>query len=151
MIAPQGFFQKPKTDMADEIENEYLVNLGIIGSLTPLQKLRIHPNHTVSLHSNKNTWTSLVRWWFGDSRYRTIQYVKVAVGGGIEMHKRLVECGNLDQASLFGEALRKAVHGIESLQKTYAGDIQVNNQLEVIKKNTQHYIYNHVSYESAFL
>lgn len=124
-----------------DIVDETLVRLKIIANIDPFQKLRITSNNNVSLDSTGNLITAFTRWWMGDSRTRTVQYVRSVISDAVDITQEFMkEKHPPDKAKMFCEELKSTIHGMENLQRTYAGDVQIVSLLEVMKQMVRHHV-----------
>ena len=119
--------------------DDNLVKLRIISSLGPQERLRIHSDGRVSLEPTRTLMSSVVRWWYGDSRLRTIQYVRTTLTDAV---RHLCQLYRHDPVSsedicLLAQELKGSLNGVENLKKTYAGDVQVVSLLDVIQKKVE--------------
>lgn len=119
--------------------DDNLVKLRIISSLGPQERLRIHQDGNVSLDTGRNLWNSMFRWWCGDSRTRTIQYVRTTLSDAVRHICQMIEKdkGNEEDIKLMYEELKASLQGVENLKRTYAGDVQIVSVLDVIQKKVE--------------
>lgn len=118
--------------------DDNLVKLRIIASLGPQERLRIHHDGRVSLETSRNFVSSVFRWWCGDSRLRTIQYVRTTLADAIRHVGQFQKKGiSTDDVLLLCNELKASLNGVENLKKTYAGDVQVVSLLDVIQKKVE--------------
>lgn len=120
--------------------NDNLIKLRIIASLGPQERLRIHRDGSVSLDKSHNILNSLVRWWCGDSRQRTIQYVRSTLSDAVRHVCQMSEQGRSEDIALLCQELRASLDGVENLKKTYIDDVQIVSLLDVIQKQVEYHL-----------
>ena len=132
----------------NEITDTILVNLKIISKINANDKLKVSNNSTSIEKESLMTWLS--RWYNGDSREKTISFIKTVVTDAINITndimnstyinnktKRTVYEENeftksLNTLFLVKNEMENCKTGILNLKKTYEMDIQIISQLEVI-------------------
>ncbi len=132
----------------NEITDSILVNLKIISKINPNDKLKVTSNTTSIEKEGLMSWLS--RWYNGDSRDKTITFIKTVVTDAINITndimnstyinnkaKRTVYEENeftksLNTLFLVKNEMENCKNGILNLKKTYEMDIQIISQLEVI-------------------
>lgn len=118
-----------------------LVKLRIIGSLGPQDRLKIYQDGTVALDRSRSAFNSLWRWWSGDSRLRTIQYVRSTLSEAVRHVSELsYQPEKAEERDLLCQELQLSLKGIDNLKKTYENDVQVVSCLDVIQKKVEHHI-----------
>lgn len=133
-----------------DVVDETLVKLKIIASMRPFQKLKITANNNVSIDSTGNVITALARWWMGDSRNRTVQYIRSVITDAVDITQEFMkEKIPPEKTRMFSDELKSTIHGMDNLQRTYAGDLQIVSLLEVIKQIVRHHVTKMESYLSA--
>lgn len=132
----------------NEITDTILVNLKIISKINSNDKLKLS-NYSTSIEKESLTsWLS--RWYNGDSREKTISFIKTVITDAINITndimnstyinnkaKRTVYEENeftksLNTLFLVKNEMVNCKTGILNLKKTYEMDIQIISQLEVI-------------------
>ena len=132
----------------NEITDTILVNLKIISKINANDKLKVSNNSTSIEKDGLMSWLS--RWYNGDSREKTITFIKTVVTDAINITndimnstyinkkmKRTVYEENeftksLNTLFLVKNEMENCKSGILNLKKTYEMDIQIISQLEVI-------------------
>jgi hypothetical protein len=132
----------------NEITDTILVNLKIISKINPSDKVRIMNHTSTIVKEGITTWLS--RWYHGDNRDKTIQYIRTVVQDAVNTtndimnstyinnkNKRTVYEENeftksLNILFLIRNELQNSKVGIQNLQKTYELDVNIISQLEVI-------------------
>ncbi len=72
-----------------EITDNLLVNLKIISKIVAYNRLRLC-NNSSSTIDNPNMMSWLTRWYNGDSRAKTVQFVKSVIGDAITITNDLM-------------------------------------------------------------
>lgn len=132
----------------NEITDNILVNLKIISKIAPNNKLKLLNNTTTIEKEGIATW--LLRWYNGDSREKTVNFIKTVVGDSINMTNDIMNSTYINNKgrktayeeteftkllstlSLIKVEMSNSKTGIINLQKTYELDIQIISQLEVV-------------------
>ncbi len=132
----------------NEITDSILVNLKIISKINPNDKLKVASNSTSIEKEGLMSWLS--RWYYGDSREKTINFIKTVVTDAInitndimnstyinnKMKKTVYEenefTKSLNTLFLVRNEMENCKTGILNLKKTYEMDIHIISQLEVI-------------------
>ncbi len=132
----------------NEITDTILVNLKIISKINANDKLKVSNYSTSIEKEGLMSWLS--RWYNGDSREKTITFIKTVVTDAINITndimnstyinnkaKRTVYEENeftksLNTLFLVKNEMENCKTGIVNLKKTYEMDIQIISQLEVI-------------------
>lgn len=132
----------------NDITDSILVNLKIISKIAPNNKLKIANNTTSIEKEGLAAW--LLRWFNGDSRIKTINFIKTIIADSINITTDLMNSTYINnrgkkttyEETEFTKALstlflirtemENSKQGILNLQKTYDMDIQIISQLEVV-------------------
>lgn len=132
----------------NDITDSILVNLKIISKIAPNNKLKIANNTTSIEKEGLAAW--LLRWYSGDSRLKTVNFIKTIVSDSINITTDLMNStyiNNKGRKAAYEETeftkalstlflirteLENSKTGIINLQKTYDMDIQIISQLEVL-------------------
>jgi hypothetical protein len=132
----------------NDITDTILVNLKIISKIVPYNKLKIFNNITTI--EKEGLAALLMRWYYGDSRTKTVNFIKTIIGDSINVTTELMNSTYITnkvrktgyEETEFTKALstlflirtemENSKVGIANLQKTYELDIQIISQLEVI-------------------
>ncbi len=132
----------------NDITDSILVNLKIISKIAPNNKLKIANNTTSIEKEGLAAW--LLRWFNGDSRIKTINFIKTIIADSINITTDLMNSTYINnrgkkttyEETEFTKALstlflirtemENSKTGILNLQKTYDMDIQIISQLEVV-------------------
>lgn len=132
----------------NEITDTILVNLKIISKISPNDKLKVANNSTSIEKEGLISWLS--RWYHGDSRVKTINFIKVVVADAINITNDIMNSTyinnktkktvyeeneytkSLNTLFLIKNEMDNCKTGIINLKKTYELDIHVISQLEVI-------------------
>lgn len=132
----------------NEISDNILVNLKIISKIAPNNKLKLLNNTTTIEKEGIASW--LLRWYNGDSREKTVNFIKTVIGDSINMTTDIMNSTYINNKtrrtayeeteftkllstlSLIKVEMGNSKTGIINLQKTYELDIQIISQLEVI-------------------
>jgi hypothetical protein len=132
----------------NEITDTILVNLKIISKIAPNNKLKLLNNTTTIEKEGIASW--LLRWYNGDSREKTVNFIKTVIGDSINMTTDIMNSTYINNKnrrtayeeteftkllstlSLIKVEMGNSKTGIVNLQKTYELDIQIISQLEVI-------------------
>jgi hypothetical protein len=132
----------------NDITDTILVNLKIISKIAPNNKLKISNNTTTIEKEGLAAW--LLRWYSGDSRLKTVNFIKTIVSDSINITTDLMNStyiNNKGKKAAYEETeftkalstlflirteLENSKIGILNLQKTYEMDIQIISQLEVV-------------------
>jgi hypothetical protein len=132
----------------NEITDNILVNLKIISKIAPNNKLKLLNNTTTIEKEGIATW--LLRWYNGDSREKTVNFIKTVVSDSINMTNDIMNSTYINNKgrrttyeeteftkllstlSLIKVEMSNSKVGIINLQKTYELDIQIISQLEVV-------------------
>jgi len=133
-------------DMTDNL----LVNLKIISKISPRNRLKLlHSSSTIE-PDTMFSWIS--RWYNGDSRGNTVQFIKSVISDSIKITNDLMNSTHvninigatkkntyeetefikaLNVLQLIHEEMAHSKVGLKNLQLTYENDIQIVSQLEV--------------------
>jgi hypothetical protein len=133
-------------DMTDNL----LVNLKIISKISPRNRLKLlHSSSTIE-PDTMFSWIS--RWYNGDSRGNTVQFIKSVIADSIKItndlmnstyvninimatkkntHEETEFVKALNVLQLIHEEMVRSKVGLKNLQLTYENDIQIVSQLEV--------------------
>ena len=132
----------------NDITDTILVNLKIISKIVPYNKLKIFNNITTI--EKEGLAALLMRWYYGDSRTKTVNFIKTIISDSINVTTELMNSTYITnkvkktgyEETEFTKALstlflirtemENSKVGINNLQKTYELDIQIISQLEVI-------------------
>jgi hypothetical protein len=132
----------------NEITDNILVNLKIISKIAPNNKLKLIHNTTTIEKEGIANW--LLRWYNGDSREKTVNFIKVVLADAINMTNDIMNStyiNNRNRRTTYEETeytkslstlflikneMYNSKTGIVNLQKTYELDIQIISQLEVV-------------------
>jgi hypothetical protein len=132
----------------NEITDTILVNLKIISKIAPNNKLKLINNTTTIEKEGMAAW--LLRWYNGDSREKTVNFIKTVVNDSINITNDLMNSTYINNRSrktvyeeteftkaysmlmLIKNEMVNSKTGILNLNKTYQLDIQIISQLEVI-------------------
>ena len=132
----------------NDITDTILVNLKIISKIAPNNKLKISNNTTTIEKEGLAAW--LLRWYSGDSRLKTVNFIKTIVSDSINITTDLMNSTYINHKGrkaayeeteftkalstlfLIRTELENSKQGILNLQKTYEMDIQIISQLEVV-------------------
>jgi hypothetical protein len=132
----------------NEITDNILVNLKIISKIAPNNKLKLIHNTTTIEKEGTASW--LLRWYDGDSREKTVNFIKIVVADAINMTNDIMNSTYINNKSrrttyeeteytkslstlfLIKNEMNNSKTGIVNLQKTYELDIQIISQLEVV-------------------
>jgi hypothetical protein len=132
----------------NEITDNILVNLKIISKIAPNNKLKLLNNTTTIEKEGIATW--LLRWYNGDSREKTVNFIKTVISDSINMTNDIMNSTYINNKgrrtnyeeteftkllstlSLIKVEMSNSKVGIINLQKTYELDIQIISQLEVV-------------------
>lgn len=132
----------------NEITDTILVNLKIISKINPSDKLKIYNNHTSI--EKESLLSSVSRWYHGDSRDKSIVFIKNVINDGINITNDIMNStyiNNKNKKTIYEEneftkslntlfliknEMENCKNGINNLKKTYKEDIQATSQLEVI-------------------
>lgn len=132
----------------NEITDNILVNLKIISKIAPNNKLKLIHNTTTIEKEGIASW--LLRWYNGDSREKTVNFIKIVVADAINMTNDIMNSTYINNKSrrttyeeteytkslstlfLIKNEMNNSKTGIVNLQKTYELDIQIISQLEVV-------------------
>jgi hypothetical protein len=132
----------------NEITDTILVNLKIISKIAPNNKLKLINNTTTIEKEGMAAW--LLRWYNGDSREKTVNFIKTVVNDSINITNDLMNStyiNNRTRKTVYEETeftkaysmlllikneMVNSKTGILNLNKTYQLDIQIISQLEVI-------------------
>jgi hypothetical protein len=132
----------------NEITDNILVNLKIISKIAPNNKLKLLNNTTTIEKEGIATW--LLRWYNGDSREKTVNFIKTVISDSINMTNDIMNSTYINNRgrrttyeeteftkllstlSLIKVEMSNSKVGIINLQKTYEVDIQIISQLEVV-------------------
>jgi hypothetical protein len=132
----------------NEITDNILVNLKIISKIGPNNKLKLVNNYSTIEKEGIATW--LTRWYYGDSREKTVNFIKTVVNDAINITNDLMNStyiNNKNKKTAYEETeftkalstlflikneMSNSKTGIINLQKTYELDIQIISQLEVL-------------------
>jgi hypothetical protein len=132
----------------NEITDNILVNLKIISKIAPNNKLKLIHNTTTIEKEGIASW--LLRWYNGDSREKTVNFIKVVLADAINMTNDIMNStyiNNKNRRTTYEETeytkslstlflikneMNNSKSGIINLQKTYELDIQIISQLEVV-------------------
>ena len=132
----------------NEITDNILVNLKIISKIAPNNKLKLLNNTTTIEKEGVASW--LLRWYNGDSREKTVNFIKTVISDSINMTNDIMNSTYINNKgrkttyeeteftkllstlSLIKVEMSNSKVGIINLQKTYELDIQIISQLEVV-------------------
>lgn len=132
----------------NEITDNILVNLKIISKIAPNNKLKLIHNTTTIEKEGIASW--ILRWYNGDSREKTVNFIKIVLADAINMTNDIMNStyiNNKNRRTTYEETeytkslstlflikneLYNSKTGIINLQKTYELDIQIISQLEVV-------------------
>lgn len=132
----------------NDITDSILVNLKIISKIAPNNKLKIANNTTSIEKEGLAAW--LLRWFNGDSRIKTINFIKTIIADSINITTDLMNSTYINNRGkkttyeeteftkalstlfLIRSEMENSKTGIINLQKTYDMDIQIISQLEVV-------------------
>ncbi len=132
----------------NEITDTILVNLKIISKIAPNNKLKLINNTTTIEKEGMAAW--LLRWYNGDSREKTVGFIKTVVNDSINITNDLMNSTYINNRSrktvyeeteftkaysmlmLIKNEMVNSKTGILNLNKTYQLDIQIISQLEVV-------------------
>ncbi len=132
----------------NEITDNILVNLKIISKIAPNNKLKLLNNTTTIEKEGIASW--LLRWYNGDSREKTVNFIKTVIADSINMTNDIMNSTYINNKgrktayeeteftkllstlSLIKVEMGNSKAGIVNLQKTYELDIQIISQLEVV-------------------
>jgi hypothetical protein len=132
----------------NEITDTILVNLKIISKIAPNNKLKLINNTTTIEKEGMAAW--LLRWYNGDSREKTVGFIKTVVNDSINITNDLMNStyiNNRTRKTVYEETeftkaysmlmlikneMVNSKTGILNLNKTYQLDIQIISQLEVV-------------------
>jgi hypothetical protein len=132
----------------NEITDNILVNLKIISKIAPNNKLKLLNNTTTIEKDGIASW--LLRWYHGDSREKTVNFIKNVVADSINMTNDIMNSTYINNKgrktayeeteftkllstlSLIKIEMNNSKTGIVNLQKTYELDVQIISQLEVV-------------------
>lgn len=132
----------------NEITDNILVNLKIISKIAPNNKLKLLHNTTTIEKEGIASW--LLRWYNGDSREKTVNFIKNVIADSINMTNDIMNSTYINNKgrktayeeteftkllstlSLIKVEMGNSKAGIVNLQKTYELDIQIISQLEVV-------------------
>jgi hypothetical protein len=132
----------------NEITDNILVNLKIISKIAPNNKLKLIHNTTTIEKEGMASW--LLRWYNGDSREKTVNFIKTVVSDSINMTNDIMNSTYINNKGrrtayeeteftkqlstlfLIKNEMNNSKTGIINLQKTYELDIQIISQLEVV-------------------
>ena len=125
-----------------------LVNLKIISKLVPQNRLKLL--HSSSTIEPDTMFSCIARWYNGDSRGKTVQFIKTVISDSIKITNDLMNStyvNNVDTKKntyeeteftkalnvlqLIQEEMTRCKTGLKNLQMTYEHDIQIVSQLEV--------------------
>jgi hypothetical protein len=138
-----------------DITDNLLVNLKIISKIVPYNRLKLC-NNSSSTIDNPNALSWLTRWYNGDSRAKTVQFVKSVIGDSITITNDLMNSTyvsnmlsselktkvktsyeetefikTINALHLIQEEMTSCKGGLKNLQQTYETDVQIVSQLEV--------------------
>jgi hypothetical protein len=137
-----------------DITDNLLVNLKIISKIVPHSRLKlISSSSTIDTH---NMFSWLTRWYNGDSRVKTVQFVKSVIIDSITITNDLMNSTyvsnmlspemkgkaktgyeetefikTINVLHLIQEEMTNCKVGLKNLQLTYEADVQIISQLEV--------------------
>lgn len=132
----------------NDITDTILVNLKIVSKIAPNNKLKLSNNTTTIEKEGLAAW--LLRWYSGDSRLKTVNFIKTIVADSINITTDLMNSTYINHKGrkaayeeteftkalstlfLIRTELENSKQGILNLQKTYEMDIQIISQLEVV-------------------
>jgi hypothetical protein len=132
----------------NEITDTILVNLKIISKINPNDKLKTHSNYTSI--EKENFLTGFSRWYHGDSRDKSISFIKLVINDSINITNDIMNStyiNNKNKKTIYEEneftkslnmlfliktELENSKLGLNNLKKTYDTDIQTISQIEVI-------------------
>lgn len=141
----------------NEITDQILVNLKIISKINPQDKLKVNYNNTSSIDKD-NMLSSIYRWIHGDSRDKTIQFIKNVITDAVNITNDIMNStyiNNKNKKTIYEEnefnkslttlnlikhELENAKTGIHNLKTTYELDIQIVSQLEVIMSRIDNHL-----------
>ena len=131
-----------------EITDNLLVNLKIISKIVPHNRLKLFNSSSTIDSENRLSW--LTRWYNGDSRAKTVQFIKTVISDSINITNDLLNSTYVTTNSpkktayeeteftkalnvlhLIQEEMTNCKVGLKNLQQTYEADIQIVSQLEV--------------------
>lgn len=119
-----------------------LINLQILSKCPKYGRLKRAVNGLISLE-DASRWTDVKRWLLADGRHQTMADVRRIVADAEERILALLDSRFLGETSEEGRcvegkltnvynALSGAVHGMESLSTTYAADLTLVAELDII-------------------
>ena len=82
----------------------------------------------------------LVRWFYGDSRERTLSFVKEVLGDLMRLHETLCYQERGYVCTQIEQDIRGCRHGLCNLKETYADDFQIVAQLDGLISATEHFL-----------
>lgn len=114
-----------------------LSKLKVIGKLQSGQKLVVNDSNMEIYECDKNNWDRFVKWWLGETRYKTVDklqgfYLEVKDIVNTLLHDLEKNEMNLERLSL---ELNAAIRGISNLMLTYQHDQTIVAQLEILSEN----------------
>lgn len=134
-----------------DITDNLLVNLKIISKIVPHNRLKMLNSSSTIDSPNMLSW--LTRWYNGDSRAKTVQFIKTVISDSITVSNdfmnstyvsnmmnssSLSSCYEeteftkaINMLQLIQEEMTNSKVGLKNLQQTYETDIQIVSQLEV--------------------
>ena len=122
-----------KLIMRDELIDEVLTSLKIIGSIKEGQKVCVRNGLLVLEQRSNGFLPALKRFIYGDNREITIRYIKNVVHNAIS----ILNAVNNDEIR---KHLNEAVVGLQRLEVTYVADIATVSGIQVLVTRIQHEI-----------
>ena len=117
--------------------NYILSKLKVLAKLQSGQKLIVNDSNIEIYECEKNNWDRFVKWWLGETRYKTIDKLQ---GFYLEIKDIIfVLLSDIEKNAVALERLsvelNSGIRGLENLMLTYQHDQTVVSQLETLSEN----------------
>lgn len=121
----------------DRSINYILSKLKVLAKLQSGQKLIVNDSNIEIYECEKNNWDRFVKWWLGETRYKTIDKLQ---GFYLEIKDIIfVLLSDIEKNAVALERLsvelNSGIRGLENLMLTYQHDQTVVSQLETLSEN----------------
>lgn len=126
------------TGAFSDITRDLFSNAKVIGRIPVGGKISLRGKF---LHiSDPWAFDYLVRWFYGDSRERTLSFIKEVLGDLMRLHENLCYQEKGFVCSEIEQDVRGCRHGLCNLKETYVNDFQTVAQLDGLISATEHFL-----------
>ena len=116
---------------SDNIFDDIIVNLKVIGQIPCDTKLSVHSGQLKMDSAINLIW--FWRWVRGDSRKKSITYVKNVITNSIVLYNAFSQSNDKEHSLRIKDSLEGSVKGIENLMETYKDDANASASLSLLR------------------